>query len=77
MTLNTNYERVDALTHVSDQLYPILEEPVNGETRARRTMRLGIGTMAIAMRDGATPEEAGTLFDRPLAYVLRKVDYAA
>ena len=75
MTLNTNYERVDALTHVSDQLYPILEEPVNGETRARRTMRLRIGTMAIAMRDGATPEEAGTLFDRHLAYVLRNVDY--
>lgn len=72
---NTSRERVDALAYTSDQIYPILEQRVDGEIRARRIMRLGIATVAIALRDGATYSQAGNLFDGHLAYELRSVDY--
>jgi 5'-deoxynucleotidase YfbR-like HD superfamily hydrolase len=75
MTLNTNIERVDALTHISDQIYPILEQQVDGEIRARRIMRLGMGSIAIALRHGASFSQAGAGFDSHLAYELRDVDY--
>jgi len=77
MTLNTSYERVDALTHISDQIYPILEQKVHGEIRARRIMRLGIKTVAVAMKSGDTPAEAGERFDIDLSHTLRRVDYGS
>lgn len=76
-TLNTSSERIDALTYVSDQIYPILEQDYKGETRARQIMRLGIASVAIALRRGDTPSEAGAQFDGQLAYELRDVDYGA
>lgn len=75
MKLNTNYERVDALTHISDQVTPILLEHVAGELRARRIVRVGIAGVALAMRDGETMSQAGERFDRHLAYELRNTDY--
>lgn len=76
-TPSTNYERVDALTHISDQVYPILEERVDGEARARRIVRLGIASIAIALNEGETLSQAGGRFDRYLAHELRHVDYGA
>ncbi len=77
MTPNTSRERIDALTHVSDQIYPILEERVDGEIRARRIMRLGISSVAIALRHGMTRSQAGASFDSYLAHELRAVDYGS
>lgn len=77
MTLNTSSERIDALTYASDQIYPILEQDYEGEIRARQIMRLGIASVAIALRRGDTPAQAGTHFDKQLAYELRTVDYGA
>lgn len=74
---NTRYERVDALTHISDQLYPIFEEQVNGEMRARRIVRLGLTHIAYALDDGMAPGQAGMQFDQYLAHELRDVDYGA
>lgn len=74
---NTSYERVNALTHISDQLYPILEEQINGEMRARQIVRLGIACIAHGLNDGMTPSHAGVLFDQYLAHELRDVDYGA
>ena len=74
-TPNTNYERVNALTHISDQIYPLLEQKVLGEIRARRIMRLGITTVAVALRSGSTRTRAGELFDIDLSHSLRHVDY--
>lgn len=75
MRPNTNYERVDALTRISDQVYPILEQKIRGEIRAKRIMRLGIKTVAVAMRSGSTLAEAGERFDSDLNHYLRRVDY--
>lgn len=77
MTLSTSSQRIDALTHVSDQIYPILEQQVDGEIRARRIMRLGIGSVAIALRQGMTRSQAGASFDSYLAHELRAVDYGS
>lgn len=75
--LSTNYERVDTLTHISDQIYPILEMHNGSETRARQILRVGIASIAIALRDGETPEYTGERFNRHLAHELRDVDYGA
>lgn len=74
---NTRHERVDALTNISDQLYPILEQQVDGEMRARRIVRLGLTYIAYALNEGMTPSHAGTQFDQYFAYELRDVDYGA
>lgn len=74
-TMNTSSERIDALMRISDQIYPILEQPVDGEIRARRIVRLGIASAAIALRHGATPHQAGLQFDTRLSWELRSVDY--
>lgn len=37
----TTEQRVDALTALSERLYPAVDQIVDGETRARRTIRLG------------------------------------
>lgn len=75
MKPNTNYERVDALTRISDQVYPILERQEPGEITARRLLRLGIAGIAIALRSGDSPSAAGTKFDTQLSYELRGVDF--
>lgn len=69
--------RVDALIHLSDQVYPILEQKIEGEMRARRILRLGIASVAISLNEGATVSQAGRSFDDMLAYELRTVDFGA
>ncbi len=74
---NTSAERIDTLTYISDQIYPILEQTVGREIQARRIMRLGIAAAAIGMRGGLTPDQAGSHFDVRLSHVLQPVDFDA
>jgi len=73
--METSRERVDSLIHLSDQVYPILEQKIDGELRARRIVRLGMATVAISLREGMTPSEAGGVFDDMLTYELRDMDF--
>ena len=75
MKPNTNYERVDALTHISNQIYPILEHQEPREISARRLLRLGVAGIATALRGGDSPSIAGSKFDTYLSYELRDVDF--
>lgn len=61
-TMNTSVERVDELMRQSDRIYEYIDEVVDNEPRYRRLLRLGINTVAIALRDGKTYSEAGLQF---------------
>lgn len=68
-------ERVDALIHLSDQVYPILEQNLGKEIRARRILRLGITTVAISLSGGLSLSSAGKNFDDLLTYELKDIDF--
>ena len=72
---STSHERVEALLYISDQIYPILERSASNEINARYITRIGIGTIATALRSGASFSQAGAQLDSYLAYELRKIDY--
>lgn len=74
-TPNTSHERVDALLYISNQVYPILEQHVGNEIRARHMLRVGLSRIAATLGDGASFSQAGATFDSYLAHELRKVDY--
>ncbi len=76
-TLNTSSERVAELMRASDQIYPILEQKEYREIRARRILRLGIASIAVALRQGESQSAAGSRFDERLSYELNSVDFGA
>ena len=56
MTLpSTNTSRIDALMRVSDQIYPILEQKIDGEIRARQVVRLSMAATARSGRSSSRP----------------------
>ncbi|MFZ1301357.1 MAG: HD domain-containing protein [Candidatus Microsaccharimonas sp.] len=60
MKPNTSPEqRVDALMHLSERIYPAIDEKVKGETRARQMVRLSINAIALSLRSGQTLSETG------------------
>jgi len=62
MTMPNTNERVDGLMQLSDRVYPIIDQLVDGETSARRILRVGIATTALALHEQASPTQAGNLF---------------
>lgn len=72
---NTRAERIDALMAISEQIYPILEQNIGIEIRARKIVRRSFALVATALHTGSTPSQAGALFEGYLAHELRTVDY--
>lgn len=58
----TTIERVDELMRQSDEIYEYIDTIVDDEPRHRRLTRLGINTVAIALRKGKSYSEAGAEF---------------
>lgn len=60
MILNTSAERVDALMRHSDEIYSDIDPLFDGEPRHRRMLRVGMTTLAVALRNGESIEQAGS-----------------
>lgn len=69
MMPNTN-ERVDGLMQLSDRVYPIIDSVIDNEASSRRMLRVGIASTAIALREQATPAQAGDIFHSQLITAL-------
>lgn len=58
----TTEQRVDALTTLSDRLYPAVDQIVDDETRARRTLRLGVRVVAHTLEETFGIGTAGNIW---------------
>lgn len=70
MKLNTSAERVDWLIERSEEIYEEIDQEFDGEIRYNRMLRIGLNTLAIALKEGGSASEAGALllsmpFDNP------------
>lgn len=59
MSVTTAEHRVNSLLALSDEIYPVIGQRVGDEIRARRTLRLGVHTIATCLEDEVCEGEAG------------------
>ncbi|MDB5165786.1 MAG: hypothetical protein JWM00_676 [Candidatus Saccharibacteria bacterium] len=64
MPIPTTEQRVDALTALSDRIYPVIDQvdERNGETRARRMVRLGMRVVAQTLEESYGAGTAGNVW---------------
>jgi|GEM_PF-1137336 5'-deoxynucleotidase YfbR-like HD superfamily hydrolase len=58
----TTEQRVDALMALSDRVYPVIDQTVDNETRARHMLRLGINVVAQTLEDSFGIRHAGNVW---------------
>lgn len=78
----TSELRVDSLIALSDKIYPVIDSEIQGETRARRILRLGIQVVAHTLETAPEyPLVAGdhyhALLRHELSPTIMPADYAA